>query len=355
MPWLGEICPDSQYASMWRTNGNLTAGTSAGQYYQGTVNDVYRLSNTGTANRQAYGTVINNYFQRTYHNGCTSFFNIGTPSSTFHHTSSNANGTLTPIGLELANNYNMAMPTSALISRPFGLDWNGSTSGGTGDEFSLAPYSANRHSATLYKTYYTHPAGTGSGLVKLVDPGNTSAAYIVVNGIDNTVASGTTFIAKFAVLSLVHSFFEAGSTTNSLRIPQLPRFEIESPTDITELVSPSNIVIQYAIDWKRWDGLPYTATGSFAEDELQLDYVPMYSRDGGRTWRHIQDDTEATPGIRPAAVYLVPDSGVGAETFDWPVPAVSFPEGSYHLRFDCFRRGAAVHYSYHQTKIYIQR
>jgi len=351
MPWLGELYPDSQYAAMWKLNGNLTAGTGAGQFYQGTVNSVYTGTGTGTANRQAYGTAINNYCQRTYHNGCTSFFNIGTPTSTFHHQSSNASGTLTPIGLELANNYNMAMPTSALISRPFGLNSND----GTGDEFSLAPYSTNRHSATLYKTYYTHPAGTGSGLVKLVNPGNTSAAYVVVNGIDNTVAQGTTFIAKFAVLSLVHSFFEAGSTTNSLRIPQLPRFEIESPTDITEIVGPSFIQIQYAISWKRWDGLPYTATGSFAEDELQLEYVPMYSRDGGRTFRHIQDDTEATPGIRPAAAYLVPDSGVGPETFDWPVPAMLFPEGSYILRIDCFRRGAAVHYSYRQTKIYIQR
>ncbi|HZN41896.1 MAG TPA: hypothetical protein VFD82_24035 [Planctomycetota bacterium] len=354
MPWLGELCPDNQYATMWRTNGNLTAGTSAGQYYQGTVNSVYTGS-TGTAGRQAYGTAMLDYFQRTYHNGCTSFFNIGTASSTFHHTSSNANGTLTPIGLELANNYNMAMPTSALISRPFGLNWNGTTTGGTGDEFSHPLYLNNRHSATLYRTYYTHPAGTGSGLVKLVDPTNTSAAYIVVNGIDNTVASGTTFIAKFAVLSLVHSFFEAGSTTNSLRIPQLARLEIESPTEITELISPSTIVIQYGVDWKRWDGLPYTATGTFTEDELQLEYVLMCSKDGGRTWRHIQDDSEATPGTRPAPAYLVPDSGVGSETFDWPVPALNFPEGSYLLRIDCFRRGAAVHYSYHQTRIYIQR
>lgn len=350
MPWLGELCPDNQYATMWLTNGNLTAGTAAGQFYQGTVSTVYAGS-TGTAGRQAYGTVLGDPDQRTWHNGCTSFFNIGTASSTFHHVSSNANGSLTPIGLELANNYNMAMPTSALISRPFGL----TLGGGAADEFSFGPYSTSRHTASLYKGYYTHPAGTGSGLVKLVDPGNTNAAYIVVNGIDNTVASGTTFIAKFAVLSLVHSFFEAGSTTNTLRIPQLPRFEIESPTDITELVGVTDIPIQHAIEWKRWDGLPYTATGSFAEDELQLDYVHMYSRDGGRTWRHIQNDSVATPGIRPAPAYLIPDSGVGPETFTWQVPAQDYPEGSYHLRIDCFRRGAAVHYSYHQTKIYIQR
>ncbi|HEX6810016.1 MAG TPA: hypothetical protein VF384_00210 [Planctomycetota bacterium] len=353
MPWLGELCPDNQYTSQWLVRGNLAAGTSTNQFYQNTANSVYTGS-TGTNSRQAYGTAMLDYNQRTYHNGCTSFFNIGTATSTFHHISNNGTGSLTPIGLELANNYNMTMPTSAPISRPFGLNWNG----GAGDEFQLAPYNnttTHRHLGQLFRTYYTHPQGTGSGLVKLINPGNTSAAYVVVNGIDNTVASGTTFIAKYAVLALVHSFFEAGSTTNSLRIPMPPRLEIESPTDITEIISPSVITIQYAVDWTRWDGLPYTGTGTFAEDELLLEYVPMYSNDGGSTWLHVQDDSPATPGIRPLAAYLVPDSGAGNETFDWTVPATTFPEGSYFVRVDCFRRGAQVHYSYHQVKIYIQR
>jgi hypothetical protein len=355
MPWLGELFPDAS-AAVWSAEdangvlrGNLAAGTSSGEFYQNPAQTVY-----STSNRTAYGTNLYNFIQRTAGNGCTAFFNIGTASSTFHHTSSSGNGTMTAVGLELANNYNMTMPTSAPISRPFGLNWNA----GTGEEFSYLPYSSattGRYSASLFKTYYTHASGTGSGLVKLVAPGGGSAGYVVVNGIDKAVDSGTTFIAKWAVLSLVHSFFEAGSTTNTLRIQQLPRVEIESPTDITELNSPDEIDIQFDAAWTRWDGLPYTATGTFSEDESQLEYVVMYSNDGGAQWYHVQDDSLATPGQRPDSAYLVPDTAVGAETYTWSVPSGQFPEGSYLLRIDCYRQGAQVHYSFHKTKIFIQR
>ena len=351
MPWLGELYPDSAWAA-WTADGgtgdprgNLTPGLNAGEFYQGTVNSVY-----GTSTRTAYGTAINNYHQRTAANGCTAFFDIGTSTSTFHHVSTTGNGTLTAIGNELANNYNMTMPSVTPISRPFGLTMNT----GTGDEFGYAPYTT-RFQATLFKTFFTHAQGTGAGLVKLVDPANTSACYVVVNGIDRAVESGTTFVAKWAALSLVHSFFEAGSTTNTMRIQQLPRIEIQSPTDITELVGVTDIDIQWDVDWTRWDGMPYTATGVFGEVESELDYVLMYSKDGGATWLHMDDDTVATPGIRPAAAYLRADAVVGAETWNWPVPAALFPEGSYQLRVDCFRRGAAVHYAFHQAKIFIQR
>lgn len=349
-PWLGELYPDSQQAMWFDTTGgtprgNLTAGTAANQFYQDRCNTVYSGSN-----RTAYGTALNNFMQRTAAPGCTTLFNIGTSTSSFHHVSSSGNGSLTTVGLELANNYNMTMPTSAPITRPFGLTLNGST----GAHWSYAPYST-KYTASLFRTYYTHASGTGSGLVKLVDPGATSAAYIVVNGISNAVDNGTTFISKFAMLSLVHSFFEAGSTTNTLRIPQLPRLEIESPTDITELNDPGTIDIQFSVDWTRWDGLAYSTSGTFAEDESLLEYVVMYSPDNGTTWLHVQDDTAATPGERPSSTYMLADAGAGTETYSWDVPAGSFPEGSYLLRIDCYRQGASVHYSYHKTKIFIQR
>lgn len=355
MPWLGELFPDAAVAD-WAADdadgnlrGNLVAGTSTGEFYQNPAQTVYSGSN-----RLAYGTAMNNHLQRTAGNGCTSFFNMGTSTSTFHHTSSSGDGTMTSVGLELANNYNMTMPTAAPISRPFGLNWNS----GTGDEFGYAPYNSattGRFTGSLFKTYYTHSSGIGSGLVKLVNPTATSASYIVVNGIDKAVDSGTTFIAKWAVLSLVHSFFEAGSTTNTLRIPQLPRVEIQSPTDITELNGPDEIDIQFGVSWTRWDGLPYTATGTFSESESQLEYAVMYSNDGGTTWYHVQDDAVATPGERPDATYLIADATTGAETYTWSVPAARFPEGSYLLRVDCYRQGAQVHYAFHKTKIFIQR
>lgn len=351
IPWLGELYPDTAYSS-WIDNtsgamrGNLPAGTSSGEFYQANCNGVYASSS-----RTAWGTAITDFLQRTAANGCTTFFNIGTSASSFHHVSSSGNGALTSVGTELATNYNMAMPSAAPITRPFGL----ALSGGTGEQWSLAPYST-KYTGTLYRTYYTHSAGIGSGLVKLADPGNTSAAYIVVNGISNAVDNGTTFISKFAMLSLVHSFFEAGSTTNTLRIPQPPRLEIESPTDITELNDPDSIDIQYDVSWTRWDGVPYSASGTYSENESLLEYVVMYSNDGGANWFYALDNLPATPGERPASTYLFADASSGVETYPWDVSdRARFQEGSYILRVDCFRQGSVVHYSYHKTKIFIQR
>ncbi|MEQ1632691.1 MAG: hypothetical protein ABL997_09985 [Planctomycetota bacterium] len=357
IPWLGELCPDSAYASQWAATdvdgnlaGNLVAGNTSGSFYQQAINSVH----TGTT-RQGYGIEMLASHQNTSQEGCTSFFNIGTSTSTFHHQSTTANGSLTAIGTELAENYNFTMPAVAPISRPFGVATNGT--GTTGTEWALGPYSTERFSGTLFRTYFTHPGGqTGSGLVKVVNPGNTDAAYVVVNGFDNTIASGSTFIAKFAVLSLVHSYFEAGSTTNTLRIKQPPRVEILAPTDISELLDPANVDIVLSTDWTRWDSVTYTQTGSYSEDEAELQYVLMYSTDRGATWRYVQDDTVAEAGVRPTdPAYLIDDQTAGDEVFTWELLDSEFPQGSYYLRAECYRQGASLHYSYHQTKLFVQR
>lgn len=348
MPWLGELVPDAYVASQWLAGstprGNLDAGTAANRFYQAACNSVYSSSA-----RLAYGTAIPANGQRTGSYGCTTLFNIGTAASTFQHSSSSANGTLTAKGTEVATVYNVSVPASAPVSRPFRINANTTVA----EHWSYAPYST-KYSASLFQTYYTHASGAGSAVVKLVDPANTDAAYVVVNGIANTVTNGTPFIAQWNLLTLVHTMLEAGTTTNSLRIQEQPRIEIEAPSDITELDNPSTIAVQYSVNWTRWDGLPYSQTGTFSENESELEYAVMYSRDGGTTWLHVQDETPATPGVRPDAAYLLADLGAGDETYDWDVSS-GFPEGTYVLRVDCFRVGASVHYAYHQTRLFIRR
>ncbi|MBL8753320.1 MAG: hypothetical protein JNK15_08475 [Planctomycetes bacterium] len=354
MPWLGELAPDALYASQWVTTsggvqtvaGNLTAGTSSNQFYQQACRTVY--SGSG---RQAYGTYMYDSQQRTASYGCTSFFNIGTSASTFQHWGATANYNLTTTGTQLANNYNMTVPSPAPFTRPFKINM----ATGVAQHWSYAPYDT-KNNGTIYKEYYKSGTDLGSAVVKLANSTNTNAAYVVVNGISNAVDNGTTFIAKYSLLTLVHTLFEAGATSNTMRIKQLPRMEIESPTDITELENPSTIEIQYGVQWLRWDGLPYASTGTFTESESDLRYVIQYSRDGGTTWLYVQDDTTATPGELPTdTAYIVDDAGAGVETFDWEVPVDDFPEGTYMLRIDCFRNGAQVHYSTHQTRLFIQR
>jgi len=350
-PWLGELYPDSMAGAFYDTSsgdvrGNIEAGSGSGQMFQYQSNIAYAVGP-----RLAYGTAIYDNHQRTSANGCSTFFNIGTSSTRFRHVFSGGNGTLTSIGQEVADNYSMTMPATAPVSRPFQLNYGGSG----GDHWNYPPYTT-RFTGSLYETYYSHGSGVGSGLIKLTNPGGTSAGYIIVNGIDKAVSSGTTFIAKWAVLSLVHSFLEAGDTSNSLRILQLPRVEIESPTDITELNDPASIDILYGVEWARWDGQPYTQTGTFGEDESLIEYVIMYSNDNGNNWYYIQDDSPAQPTVRPtSSMHFESDIAVGDETYTWSVPTAEFPEGSYLLRIDCYRQGAQTHYAWHQNKIYIQR
>ncbi|MEC7584007.1 MAG: hypothetical protein VYE77_06790, partial [Planctomycetota bacterium] len=357
MPWLGELSPDSHYLTHWLATdstgavmGNLPAGSSGSEFRHEVTETIHTASS-----RKAYGTRLPQTLHRLREEGCTSLFNTGTQSSTFHHQYSSGIGALTQTGQEIASNYNFNMPDLTPISRPFGMNTSGS--GSVGSEWSLAPYSNERSITNLLRQYYDHPNGNnGSGLVELTDPGDTRSSFIVVNGIDRTVQTGSSFIAKFAVLSLVHSFFEGGGSAARHRIKQPARIEITSPTDITELVSPAQIDVTVNVEWTRWDGLPYTTNGGLAEDETELEYVLLYSRDGGATWLHLRDDSPATPGQRPTNPFLIePDTGSGPETFSWNSPASSYPQGSYYLRVDCFRSGAQIHYSYHKTKLFIQR
>ena len=82
----------------------------------------------------------------------------------------------------------------------------------------------------------------------------------------------------------------------------------------------------------------------------------MYSNDNGTTWRYVRDGAPAVPSEMPTdPAYILADNATGNETLAWSVPSEDFPEGSYLLRIDCYRQGASVHYSFHQTKIFIQR
>jgi hypothetical protein len=359
MPWLGELCPDTHYAAQWlaldadgRVRGNLDSGPNANQFRRDPEYDVYW--NSGMT---AYGTRLNpSAIHRTSSLGCTALFNAGTSGSTFHHTSNDGQtGNLIDAGPELAANYNFPLPANTRISRPFGL----ALAGGAGPEFGYAPYSAARYGTTMVRRFYNHQAGqTGSGLVQLRNPAGTSAAYIVVNGLDRTLESGSAFIAKYSLLSMVQSFFECGNAgLGALRVKQPARVEIDAPTEITELDNPSTITIQWHVDWKRWDGLKYTTSTSttFTEPESEIEYVLTYSRDGGTTWCFAHDDAPAQPGVRPAAVYLRADTGPGQESWTWPVPAASFPAGSYLIRIEAYRQNQALHYSQHQVKVYIER
>lgn len=356
-PWLGELWQDTAYAGQWAPWGNLRAATGA-------LPQTYRLMARGSAPaaQQPAGTVLANRQARTGEPGSTSYFNIGTASATFHHQyRDGASGDVVGDGPQLASNYNFPLPTSAAISRPFALAASGD--GGVGSEFSYTT-EYPRFTATKVADFYNHQSGTlGSALVRHVDPSGTRAAHIVVNGIDRTVGSGSAFISRYALISLVHSVFAAGLAGPG-RVKQLPRVQIVAPTNVTEIYSPAALAIQWKTEWKRWDGLKYTTAyaNTFAEAESDLAYVLTLSRDGGHSWTNLKTGAVATPGTLPrtalgavdaASIWL--DAGTGNESWSLSTPAASYPEGSYFIRVECFRQAENLHYAFHQEKIYVHR
>jgi hypothetical protein len=57
----------------------------------------------------------------------------------------------------------------------------------------------------------------------------------------------------------------------------------------------------------------------------------------------------------PDPALTVNDAGVGNETWTWPTPSATFPEGSYVIRIEAYRKTEPQHYSQHQEKIYVNR
>ena len=360
-PWIGELYEDSAWDGQWVPWGNLRAGVGAAP-------QTYRLVPRGsvTSAQQPQGTLLASRYARLQEEGCTSLFDIGSSAfSTFHHQyMDGTTGTLAGDGTQLAANYNFPVPADALISRPFSLATSGA--GGVGPEF-VRTTEYPRYSANTVVQFYNHSSGlTGSSLVRLIEPGSARAGYVVVNGIDRTTESGSAFIARYSLLTLVHSFFAAGNWSGTALRPvkQLPRVGIVAPTIVTELTDPSASPVQWHVDWQRWDGLKYTTAypATFKEQETDLVYVPLYSRDGGDEWLNMKDGSPATPGVLPwitgvgpDPVKTIPDAGVGNQTYLWPTPKALFPEGTYLIRVDAFRRTEALHFAYHMEKIYVNR
>lgn len=360
--WLGELCPDDSYVTSWKVpvaeDSSTVAGARKGNLPAGSAGTEFRRVTRDSINvNLPAGTTLRPAEMRTAAEGCTTLFNCGTALSTFHHQSaSGTTGALVDGGIEVGRDFHFPLPATARISRPFMVATN--ASGGIGDEFTfLTDYP--KSTATIRRTYYDHSSGaTGSGLIEVSTPGLPHSAFVVVSGIDKTTESGSSFIARFAMLTLIHGLLSAGDPALPAPIGLPPRIVILAPTAITELADPVSINVTWHTEWRRWDGLAYTTTfpNGYVRSDSNVQYVLIYSADNGATWKHVQDNSAAIPGVLPAAGLRVNDLVDGGdETYAWSTPRASFPVGTYRLRVEAYRTAAQLHYSYHEERIYINR
>jgi len=344
MSWLGELYPDSAW-NTWRTTGNLPTGTGAGTFA--------RVMRSSINTRLPAGTTFLDAVRRPQEEGSTAFFWSGSASSTFHHRyADGTTGSLGTDGVFVSNTYKLPMPATISNERPFDTDVN--DTGMNPDHFLQNAYGTPT-TLTPLAEFYRHSWNIpGSALLAMRDQNDT--AFVVVNGLSPTGQSGVAFISRWSFLSLIQSFLESGrfSTSGVLhpsRVRELPRIAITTPNDEVDIVDPTTLDIAWDSAWRRWDGLAYTPNypANFTETTT-LRYALLYSRDNGRTWLHMRDDSPATPGVRPAAAYLQT-----SRSYVLPVPRAAFPKGNYVLRIEAYRDEVPLHYSFHQYRAFIKR
>jgi type II secretory pathway pseudopilin PulG len=344
MSWLGELAPDSAWAT-WSTTGNLPAGSGSGKFT--------RVTRSSIKARLPGGTELQDAQRRTAEAGSTTFFWSGSKTATFHHRyADGTSGTRAADGDAIANTYKLPLPPTIANSRPFDIAVN--DTGMNPDHFLQNAYGAT---TTLQKQaeFYQHDSKIpGSALLAMRSGSDVS--FVVVNGLSPTGESGVAFISRWSFLSLIQSFMEAGQYAQAgapdpSRVRELPRVAITWPNDDVDLQDPPDLNVQWASTWKRWDGLAYTPSyaDTFVEDTT-IRYAPLYSRDNGKTWLFMKDDTAAEPGVRPASGYLQT-----AASYKWSVPKAKFPKGNYLLRIDAYRDEVPLHYSFHQYRAFIKR
>ncbi|ANM29591.1 hypothetical protein ABI59_08375 [Acidobacteria bacterium Mor1] len=341
--WLGELYPDTAYTG-WSTKGNLATGTGSQRYI--------RVRRDAITDNLPAGTTFENAQRRTQQEGCTTFFSVGASNSKFHHTFSGGDGDLQSDGQEIADRFNFGIPDTVSANRPFYFNLNGS--GGVPDNYLDSMYvGSSSLTASELAEFYDHPSSgvTTSALLGVDGPGE-DMGFIVVNGIAQTVQTGSAFMSRWSVLTMLQSFMVGGLYSGSERIVQVPQTELLTPNELTDLDDPSSISLTWQSEWNRWDGLDYTENyASNFSESVTLDYVVLYSEDNGATWAYVQNGAAAVPGERPTG--SMPTTT--ATALSWSVPASKFPQGSYVIRIEAYRRGLDLHYAYHQRKVYIKR
>jgi len=396
LPWLGELYPDSEFSANWSKYGNLSTST-----YK---RDIYTSSFT------SIGSVpisSNNKQKRLSEWGCATFFNGNsedayTTSKFFNHNSTDGTYSYltakTPpdigIGEDLAQSYNLPLLTSIVTARPFTLSATNNGVASWGQTYSQLFYDiitklsflptngANPNRTVSEDTvFYKHTSGiAGSAIVRMEERyGDTSnnRAHIIVNGLAPQGQEATTYIAKYAIATMLYTFVKTGNSDNSDTTGnstiQVPLVNISSSDSIPKGNSPKegaeissdSMEITWNTRWKRWDGLRYSKdyADTWQENsDVTIKYNLMYSGDRGRTWSYLQDDKPVTEvgeydpshGITGAGF----TNGVESDSYTWDISGLNNNQ-TYTFRIEGYRFYNNIkidlHYSYHQREFYIKR
>ncbi|HXB97270.1 MAG TPA: hypothetical protein VNZ54_04405, partial [bacterium] len=426
-PYLGELWPDSLYQSDWSGHasnsswGNLKNTGNSGVSYRDAITNFdttnqtsytagvnaaspYSASQTGT-----YGNAYN--FGVIYHRdsaeGCATMMNgtDGSSSNTFNHNSPAYTANLLYDGTIINNDFNFPMPATFAVSRPWQLNLGGNTP----DEWSMAPYSNLRTTLAIYSASQGQPssqwgfydwsngaeARTSAAvrmvdLNKVIEPGVATGGFYVINGLAPSGTSGINFVARFALLTCIRTFLDAGTPTGFGNTSNMvgsggPVFRT-LPVPLVQITLPTNHqdrshINPLTIDWKeryaRWDNYRYTENYPCLDgpagspcpgidggngdpsvewhDTTNLYFNVIYSTDDSH-WYSAPTGTVAIPGEPVGTLSgadTIPYSPSHLYAYAWNISAL--PAGNKFVRVECFRldpnNNPMQHYSFHEIQV----
>jgi hypothetical protein len=236
-------------------------------------------------------------------------------------------------------------------------------------------------------------------LNSVVNPTKPSAAYYVINGLAPSGTSGINFVARFALLTCIRTFLDAGAPTGYppegftnpenqvgsggpvFRIAPIPLVQITSPTNHQDRSHIDPLTIDWKERYARWDNYRYTENYPCIDgpagspcpgidggngdpsvewhDGTSLFFNVIYSADDAH-WYSAPTNTPAIPG-EPVGTPTGPDTITFSIThlysYSWNINNVptALQTGNKWVRVECFRQDAnnnpMQHYSFHEIQV----
>jgi hypothetical protein len=343
-PWLGELYPDSAYTDDWLWRGG------AGNLPRGGTDRGFRMENevavhVGSGWRRSHDVSFATDPTRRW--SWQSFFNAEIAGRALGIVADGSTAALTGAGSALESRFRRRLPPTIGVENQ--VAW---TRVGDTPEWSHAAYRAERCRARVARSYWDAQVDGAypSALLELVD--RDDRAGVVVHGLRGEDLGMRT---RHALLMLLDARLSTGQA-----VP--PSVRLLAPTETDELVDPTTLRLQWEAV-AEGHGAAHAAPGvettavvpADLVAESSLMYALFYSRDDGRTWRHLPDGSFAQPGVRPTEALCRVDAGPGPEEFTVATPATRFPAGSYLLRVDLFVGNRARHSAQHTRRIVLVR
>lgn len=375
LPWIGELYPDDFFggtqAVSWSNTGNLPSAisdsgtnTSSSKFSRQLYTKEFKNISSDWATKKAYSITNIEPRNRLTDTGAKIFFHgsddpVAKSKSFSQYLAappiepSMPTGDISDTGKDLVANYGLIMPSTIDVARPFNFIGDAPSTplwkmyddtqfsqlyflNNTTYDTATIPnstavfYDSGPGGATRDDKKYAEMAASAPVMIdasKWKTSGRTSG-YVLINGLASQGIESGTIIGRYALMSMLHTYFRTGNKNSSIdatvlnnRSIMLERTVIQdttnakspavlTPRDGVEIkLSDSNygsgIPITWQTSWKKWDGTDYTKdyVTDWQEKNVSVEYNVLVSNDNRKTWKYLKSDGSLSTELATLGVY----------------------------------------------------